>query len=160
MKAEKRYWDSNCFLGWLKGEEDKEAACRGVVEAAKKGTIIIVTSALTLTEVIKLKGKSPIPPSDAKIVEEFFKQSYIRVQNVDRFIAEFARKLMWEYKSLKPKDSIHVATALRHHLTIFDTFDTGLIKLDGKLGNPPLRIGNPDYPYQEELFDEEEAQPS
>jgi hypothetical protein len=32
-----------------------------------------------------------------------------------------------------------------------DTFDGGLIKLTGKLGNPPLAIGHPNVPEQLEL---------
>ncbi len=32
-----------------------------------------------------------------------------------------------------------------------DTFDDGLIKPSGQLGNPPLKIGRPDLPEQVEL---------
>ncbi|MEI7450893.1 MAG: PIN domain-containing protein [Desulfomonile sp.] len=154
MSHEIRYWDSDCFLGWLKEEPDKVESCRGVVEGAKKGEILIVTSALTLAEVVKLKHKTPIPESDADKVKAFFMNDYIRVRNVDRNIAELARKLVWTHDFLKPKDSIHIATAIRHRIKLFDTFDRDLMDLTGRLGDPLIRIGSPDLPYQDKLFSE------
>jgi len=52
MTADRRYWDSNAFLGWLNAERDKVGKCEGVLRAAEEGTIEIVTSAIALTEVI------------------------------------------------------------------------------------------------------------
>jgi predicted nucleic acid-binding protein len=157
-----RYWDSNCFLGCLKGEEDKIQSCRGVIQAAEQGRILIVTSAWTLIEVVKLKQQLPIPEADAAKVEEFFMHEFIRPRNVDRFLAERARELIWRYGFLKPKDAIHIATAVDHHITIFDTFDQELWKLNGEVGNPPMRIGKPDIAYQQEIFSqtEEVSRPS
>ena len=60
MASDRRYWDSNVFLGWLNDEKDKAPECEGVLDAAEEGKVEIVTSALTLTEVIKKKGKSNI----------------------------------------------------------------------------------------------------
>lgn len=59
--ADRRYWDSCAFLGWLNNEQGKAEKCEGVLDAAESGSIEIVTSALTLTEVIKRKGDKPIP---------------------------------------------------------------------------------------------------
>lgn len=49
------YWDSDCFLGWLQGEPGKEKLCHDTIEKAKKREVLIVTSALTLTEVLAVK---------------------------------------------------------------------------------------------------------
>jgi len=46
------YWDSDPFLGWLQEEPDKVTACAGVVSDAENGQTIIVTSALTIAEVL------------------------------------------------------------------------------------------------------------
>ncbi|MGB6064360.1 MAG: PIN domain-containing protein [Desulfomonilaceae bacterium] len=105
-KLEPRYWDSDCFLTWLKGEKEKRATCQGVIEHAEAGKILIVTSALTLAEVIRLKGKPRIPKEDAAKIEAFFKQPFIDVRNVDRQVAELAREFMWKYKSLKHKVTV------------------------------------------------------
>jgi hypothetical protein len=55
----------------------------------------------------------------------------------------------WNHK-VKPKDAIHVATALDAGVGQFDTFDGDLIALSGQIGNPPLVIGRPNLP--ERLF--------
>ena len=52
-----RYWDSNAFLGWLAEEPDKIDYCRPVIEAAEAGSVRILTSALTIAEVLWIKGR-------------------------------------------------------------------------------------------------------
>ncbi len=78
----------------------------------------------------------------------------IEVRDVNRYLAEDARQLVWDQSGVKPKDAIHLATAIKHHIATFDTFDEDLIQLDGKLGNPPMGIGTPNvlYQEQEEMF--------
>lgn len=61
-----------------------------------------------------------------------------------------ARSLIWDY-NVRPKDSIHVATAIKAKVPILDTFDEGLIKLSKKIGNPPLIINPPNIPYQHDI---------
>lgn len=61
-----RYWDSATFLGWLKAEADKVNECRPVLEAAEAGEITIITSAITIAEVLRLKGHERIEASQAK----------------------------------------------------------------------------------------------
>ena len=141
---ELRYWDSDCFLGWLAEEEDKVDECRAVLQEAGAGRIQLITSALTLAEVIKLKkGRAPIPATDAQKVKAFFKQDYIAVRGVDRYLAEEARQLVWDNTALDPKDAIHVATAIRLRVAVLNTFDGPLIGLSGNLGDPPLSIERP-----------------
>jgi predicted nucleic acid-binding protein len=124
--ADQRYWDSDCFLGWLQAEDDKEKECRAVLEAAKDGKVLIVTSALTLAEVLMLKGKKPIPSGNRAKVEAFFRSDFIVVRNISRRIAELGRGLVWDHK-IAPKDALHVATALDARLPLFNTFDARLI---------------------------------
>lgn len=151
MAADRRYWDSNAFLGWLNAESGKVDKCADVLEAAEEGRIEIVTSAWTLTEVIKKKGEKPIPKESEQKIRDFFENPWIIVREVDRFVAESARDLIWRH-GLKGPDAVHLATALRLGLTVMDTFDDDLIKLDGKLGRPPLRIGHPHVPHTPDIF--------
>lgn len=147
-----RYWDAVTFLGWFNEEPDKVKLCSGIVDLAENGQVKIVTSAITLTEVIKLKGRPRLTKEKEDIIKRFFEQPYISIRNVDRLIAELARSLIWQYPSLNPKDSIHVATAMKYKILVLDTFDEDLIKLDGQLGSPPLKIGHPPFmPVQESL---------
>ncbi len=148
----RRYWDSACFLGWFNDEPDKIGACAPVIEAAEAGELQIVTSALTLTEVIKLKGHPSLPAEREETIRRFFENPFLVIRNVDRQVAEFARHLIWTHSALKPKDSIHIATALLSKVPALDTFDGGMITLDGRLGDPPLRIGPPHMERQGELF--------
>lgn len=144
-----RYWDSCCFIGLLKAEEDKVDKCKDAAQLAQRGELTIVTSALTLTEVLRLKGKDPIPPEDARTVRDFFRNRWIVVYDVDRIVAESAQDLVWNH-GVKPKDAIHLATALATTKAVaieqLDTFDGPLIALSGQLGDPPLKIGEPDLP--------------
>lgn len=141
----KRYWDSDAFIGWLAREDDKVSECRAVIRAAEEGKTMLITSALTLAEVLWLRGKPPIPAEDAETVQRFFEHDYIAVVDVDRAMAEEARKLVWGH-GIAPKDAIHVATAIDIEVDRMETFDRDLIKKSGTVGNPPLEIGPPNEP--------------
>ena len=65
-KPIQRYWDSDCFLGWFNAESDKVPLCKGIVEKAHRGEIELVVSAITLVEVIKLRGKPRLKKSAEK----------------------------------------------------------------------------------------------
>ena len=154
MGANDRYWDSVVFLGWLAGEEDKTDDIRSVIRQAEDGRLKLVTSALTLTEVIKLRSKTTLPPEKQPIIDAFFKNDYIVIRQLDRSTAELARRMIWEH-GFSPKDSVHVATAVRAKVRYLDTFDTELIKQSGKVGDPPLTIARPHLSGQGELALEE-----
>lgn len=46
------YWDSVAFLVLLNREADKVASCEDVWKTAERGLIMVVTSTLTVAEVI------------------------------------------------------------------------------------------------------------
>lgn len=143
----RRYWDSSVFLAWLLPEPERKPDCETVIRAAERGNVQIVTSALTMTEVIKLKGQPGLTQDHEKKIVQFFQHEYIVVREVDRFVAETARALIWKHPHLQPKDSIHVATAIRWKIGVLDTYDKDdMIPLDGQLGSPVLRIGHPHMP--------------
>lgn len=142
MAVEHRYWDSDCFLGWLRAETDKESACREVLRAADDGKIMIVTSALTIAEVLNLRGHPKLVADRRADVINFFRNPYIVVRNITRHISESAREYVWDY-NVAPKDALHVASAIDAGLNLLNTFDRDLIEFSGKLGNPPLTISQP-----------------
>jgi predicted nucleic acid-binding protein len=142
MSGRSRYWDACAFLGLLRAESDKLEECRKVIAEAQSGNLVIVTSTLTLAEVLWLKGKDPIPEADREKVRKFFRHAWIVMRELDRATAEQAQEVVWQH-GVKPKDAVHVATALRSGVEQLDTFDGPLITLSGKVGNPPLTIGRP-----------------
>lgn len=136
------YWDSDVFLAWLLPEADRRSKIRDVLTAAERGDALIASSALTLTEVIKLKGRPSLQMEQEDRIRGFFDREYIKVYDVTRFVATRARNLIWNH-NVKPKDSIHVATAIQHKLEELQTFDKKLLGLSGILGS--LRITNPGW---------------
>lgn len=138
---ELRYWDTVTFLRFLQNAEGSDV-CASILKEAEAGRLRIVTSAFTLVEVVKLRHCEPIPKADADKIRLFFQHKYIEVKDLNRYISEAARDLVWN-NAVDPKDAIHVATAMRFHVLRLDTFDGGLCELDGEIGTPPLRIMYP-----------------
>lgn len=147
MKPELIYWDSDCFLGWLQEEAGKVELCRGTLERAGKGEVGIITSSLALAEVLWMRGGPKLPEDKATKLRAFFRRSYIRVYNLTRGIAESAQDLVWHH-DVRPKDAVHVATAIELKVPTLETFDDGLLKKAGKIGAPPLVIRKPLPPLQ------------
>jgi len=141
------YWDSDAFLAWLESEPGKAELSQGTLERAKAGEVLIITSALTLTEVLWRKGGPKLPAAKAETLRKFFRHSYIRIVNLSRAIAEQAQDVVWNH-SIKPKDAVHVATALFMKAPILETFDEDLLKKSGQVGLPPLVIQKPKPPKQ------------
>jgi predicted nucleic acid-binding protein len=144
------YWDADCFLSFLKQENDKIQQCLGTTELAEKGKLIIVTSAITLIEVVKLDSQLRLDAKSEKTIKDFFNNPYIYIHNADREVGTLARELIWK-NNLGQRDAIHIATALKLSLNKMHTFDAQLHKLDNKYGNPKLRICIPDVEHQMEL---------
>jgi predicted nucleic acid-binding protein len=147
MSRENIYWDSDPFLGWLQEEDGKVDLCTATLERAEKGEILIVTSALTLAEVLYQKRQEVITADKKDRVLLLFKNEFIAVRNVTRRIAEDARELVWSH-SIAPKDAIHVATAIFDKVPFLETFDAGLLVKTGLIGSPPLVIRRPQVPPQ------------
>jgi predicted nucleic acid-binding protein len=158
MPIELIYWDSDCFLGWFQEESGKVELCQGTLARANAGDVLIVTSALTIAEVLWMRRAPLIPEAKANLVRRFFRRSYMRVRNVTRAISESAQDLVWS-KGIKPKDAIHVATALDASVMALETFDHHLIGKNGLVGNPPLIIRRPIAPQQGELFGSKSTSP-
>lgn len=142
MSVEKIYWDSDCFLGHFRAEPGKAEKCDGVLQRAQRGEVLIVTSALTLAEVLWMRGGPRLAADKALIVRKFFRRTFIRVYNVSRKISESAQVLVWDH-DIKPKDAIHVATAIHLNVNALETFDNGLIGKSGSVGDPLLLIREP-----------------
>lgn len=138
----KRYWDSCAFLAWLQNEPERSDACNDTLNEAKSGSFVIVTSALTLTETLWMRGGPQLGADKARLLNGFFRRSFLRVANVDRAIAESAQRLVWD-NGIRPKDAIHVATALRYDCTLLETFDGPLISRSGEIRGLIIREPKP-----------------
>jgi hypothetical protein len=130
-KKQNVYWDANCFLSYIQKEQTYEK-CEGILEEAHAGSILIVTSVFTITEVLGGGLGTPIKRETQIEIENFFRSPFITVVNVDRSLAEYARSLIWDY-NIPKKDSIHIATASMWDVPVIHTFDEGMIRFHNKI---------------------------
>jgi predicted nucleic acid-binding protein len=145
LKPENRYWDSSVIIAYINEERGRVDTCRAILDDAEQGKIRIYTSALTITEVLKYKGAKPIEKDKKEILRAFFQNDYITIIQLDRWIAFGAQELVWE-NGIPPKDSLHVASALKAEVDVLETYDNDdLIKKSKTVGSPPLEIRNPKY---------------
>ena len=143
MKREKRYWDSSVIIAYINEERGRVDVCKAILDDAEQGEMWIYTSALTITEVLKYKGAKPITKDKKEKLAGFFQNDYIRIIQLDRWIAFNAQELYWD-NGIPPKDSLHVASALKAEVDVFETYDDDdLIKKSKTVGSPPLEIRNP-----------------
>lgn len=122
------YWDTVAFLGLLNRITEPENCdlCEDVWAAAQAGKMFIMTSTLTVAEVVYLKGTPKLDPSKRPSINKFFQNPFLIQKPLTRIIAELARDIVWD-SSVKPKDAIHVATAGYYRVSILHTFDDGLL---------------------------------
>ena len=146
------YFDACTFLAWLKDEKERADVIATIFEDAEKGNLKIVTSALSIAEVLNLQGfKSPIPKEQRDAVRGLFANKWIIPKGVNRRLAEIAQELVWEH-GVKPKDGVHVATAMVYGIQTFYTYDTDLIgKGTLKTSYGTVTISAPMPPAQGEL---------
>lgn len=146
----RRYWESSIFVALVKGEAGRVGEPSKILEDAAKGEVEIVTSAWTLAEVIKRPQEPPLSEEVERKIIDFFENEYIVVINLDRKVAEEARSISRQH-GVKPKDAVHLATAAVAKVDTLETWDDGLTKHDGKIGDPPLLIRQPKWEGQPPL---------
>lgn len=153
-KPQRIYWDACAWIAFIAeekavplkdgGTENRYGMCLNILEAARKGKYEIVTSAFTLAEVCKSPEviESPIDNLPA-----FFEKSYILIVPVDLAIGRRAQTMQASgLVTLKPADTVHLASAQRAKVVEMHTFDGKILALNGTIiggdGNP-LKICRP-----------------
>ena len=129
------------------GFENRGELCNYVVEQAARKQIEIATSGLSLAEVCK---DPSVKGTDGDVLADFFRNDFILIVPVDRHVGTLARELMQAgHAGLKPPDAVHLASAIVAEVTEFQTFDSKLLNLDGKinrLDGGVLKICKPPTP--------------
>lgn len=135
------------------GTEDRARLCNHAIDLASRRQLEIATSGLSLAEVCK---DDKVKGEDRDTLADFFRNEYILIVPVDRFVGTLGRELMQSgHEGLKPPDAVHLATAIIAEASEFHTFDDKLLRLDGKIGRTDgglLRICKPPPP-PPSLFD-------
>lgn len=150
-------WDSCIVIDAVQQEPERWPTIQPMVNQAEAGELQIVVSTATIAEVQYLRflsdqGLSQEAQDD--LIERWFDNEYIVKRNADRGVcrlaAELARQHAQKGKPVSPIDSIILATAILAEAEVLVTIDSGdskrvgLLELDGKVGDPGLRIKTPD----------------
>jgi predicted nucleic acid-binding protein len=157
------YWDSCVFLSAIQQTAGRYAILKAILDCAAADRVVIVTSALTIAEVVKMdcgSADSAQMAKDAVAIQQFFENDYLAIKNVDRIVAAQASDIVRQY-GIKPPDAIHIVTALISKCDRLETYDERLLRLDNRIGWPTLRISVPREPDEDTypLLSQESPEP-
>ena len=146
LKPRRVYWESSVFLSlFQKGDDAVKKFQREqtilLLEQARSGETLILTSTLSIAEARRGEGEPPLSGEEHATLRAFFKQNYIEVVPVDRGIAELAADLGEQF-NLRGADAIHLATAVRLNATVFLSWDRHFHR-NGVRRNAPIAIEEP-----------------
>jgi predicted nucleic acid-binding protein len=113
----------------LEGNESYLASLEPLWDKFQSGDIELMTSELTLMEVLV----QPLKANNLALVadyEEFLNPSTIQLMPISRAILKNAAQLR-SAKNIKTPDAIHASTAIQHSCTIFLTNDRGFQNTPG-----------------------------
>lgn len=147
------YWDSDAFLQIINrdGTAEQLQGCDDVWAACQKGTTHIVTSTLTVAEVIHKRGVVKMDPVHRPLVNNFFRQSFISLKPLTREIAELARDVVWD-SNILAKDAVHVATCAFFRYRELHSFDKNLVgKNDILVNGFTISVKHPNAQRQSEM---------
>src|SRR5687767_9791190 len=97
---DRRYWDACNFIGVINKEPDKLPECSLILKEAEKTDaprIQIVTSIITIAEVVKPKGCTSLTAAQEQQIDDFFENDWLVPVNLDRHLMREARKLQREF---------------------------------------------------------------
>lgn len=153
----KPYWESCVFLDLGKNfspptDLDYVNRLKALWRRSAKGEFPIVTSALSIAEVLRIRNQPRPTDAEAAIIRGFFDSSNILLVELSRIVAEQARDLVWT-ETIRPKDAIHVASAIAAECDVLYTRDDLLLSKSEALSHAPgLRILSPSsYPLADQL---------
>jgi predicted nucleic acid-binding protein len=158
------YWDSCAYINYLEGGHVLADPMELIMEDWGKGLVTIVTSSLTIAEVLYVRCSDQLKRTDRtreKDIEALFNPptgSRLLLVELSRLTAFKARDLVWN-SGINPKDAIHVASALEADCEILHTTDGPLRTKSGLVGGSPhLRIELPSWTRQ--LVVQDKIEPS
>lgn len=124
------YWDSCVFLAWLKNEQswgtEISSGIEEVIQGVEEGNIVLMTSTLTLTEVLKSFFTSAAKYNDFLA---FLELPSVQVIAIDIRVAELAGEIRDFYEAQTPRvelfspDCIHMATGILYNADEIQTLD-------------------------------------
>lgn len=137
MSLRNQYWDSSVFVAYFNDEAGRADVVETLLNDGLEGKLTVITSSFACVEVIKLKEHKQLTKEQEDMISDFFRYPFIKLVDATRKICEDARHLIWKHTALRPKDAVHLASALayvqREHLDILFSYDGDFIDLSGSL---------------------------
>lgn len=164
-RVKRYYWDANVFIALISNLNSSEATenrdtCSRIVQQAMDGEIEILTSVLTLVEVLFPQENVAMPVTNEvrTKVKQLFDEPYVTLVALDEARAGEARDVRWTHSWLKTADAVHVASAVFARIDEMHTYDgsgrpKGILSLDNLVGRPPMKIVVPHWEGNLPLFE-------
>jgi predicted nucleic acid-binding protein len=121
--------DTMLFIYQFENHPELGPKAESILRAAEDGKCHLVTSMLTLLEILvvpKRLGLTSLCQRYRELLDSF---PNLSLQPIDREILEIASDLRAAY-SIRTPDSIHLATAIRARADLFVSHDGGLRRVD------------------------------
>ena len=135
MSLKNQYWDSSIFVAYFNDEVGRADTVESLLNEGTDGKLTIVTSAFACVEVLKLKEHEHLSKENEEMISDLFQYPFIKIVDATRGICEAARHLIWKHSNLKPKDAVHLASALayadREYLDVLFSYDNHFLGLSG-----------------------------
>ena len=128
----RRLWDTSVIVDFLEGTQRSQPHVPLIVEEATRGDTQIMVSAFAEVEVVKINGV--FTGEQEEMIKEFFSRPYVLRAQVDARVAAIARQitratsLASDMQTVKPKDAVHVATAIRWEVPVVECYDGPLTR--------------------------------
>jgi predicted nucleic acid-binding protein len=152
------YWDAAVFIAYFTQEKTRTpeelAGIDQVVESFDEGSCVLVTSMISKVELLATKlGKD-----NYERLTLLWKRKQFQPVEVTEAIIDIANGIREFYAAKGEKipatpDCIHLATAIKSGVSVFQTFDgkrkRGLLQMDGNVAGRTLSIKVPFMPQRE-----------
>jgi len=113
-----------------------------MTDKAERNELVIATSWFTRCEVAQVRGE-PDPREQERMITELFDNDYIRMIEVDDFVAHKTRDVIRAARTRLPAhDAVHIASALVVGASVLYTYDTDHLMRHNGIEN--LRIAEPE----------------
>jgi len=143
------YWDACIFIAWITDERvpprqaGEMEGLAEIVDEIDRGLSTLVTSAITLTEVLA----STLTAEQRQRFELTMKRPTTVVMNVDMRVGQLSSDIRDHYRQLglrlKTPDAIHLASAILAKADVLHTFDPDLLRFDGNAAGHQIAIRKP-----------------
>lgn len=122
------YWDSDLFISRIQRTAGRIEVLEELTRLAECEKLKLATSAYTLVEVAKFDELDLPSDEEEKLIVDFFENPFIAVLPIDDATARIARQVIRDHR-MKPKDAIHLATALRHKVPVLHAYDDHFLRI-------------------------------